>query len=163
MRSSPFTRKRYPSLTFSTHRANIAVNFLRRSVATLFEFAECHVRETLDAAIDFFGRNDALLRKVRNNVGGHFGQQAARHAIQKLPAKTFGKIELILDESGRIREPRLHFAGELAATAIGRAFPNEDLHEALKTFIGSIVLGGYQHATQSVQILIGLELLPRFG
>jgi hypothetical protein len=55
---------------------------------------------------------------------------------------------------GHADEPRLHFVGELAATAIGRLF-------RMMTSLG-IALGAHRYATRCVLVLIGIGLLPKF-
>jgi hypothetical protein len=79
--------------------------FLRRCIATLFEFAETlrllnkcgefHiVRSTFtpplvkhwDDAVLFFGKHEALLELVRNDIGGHFGLKAAVYGLANVDA-----------------------------------------------------------------------------
>ena len=115
--------------------------FLRRSIATLREFAEalrlldgCYefsvirarfptdVRRLWEKSIRFFDRNEPLFNKVRNDLGGHFGLQAAQYAIANSGSEV-GKIEFV-DLSLHQGDMRLIFAGDLAAVASLRHLRN---------------------------------------
>jgi hypothetical protein len=99
-----------PALDFTdeAYRRNY---FLRRSIATLFEFAEelrllhrldnfAEIQSKFDElslkrwnkAVRFFGRHERYFEKVRNDIGGHFGLNAAIHAISDIPASYAGKL-----------------------------------------------------------------------
>jgi hypothetical protein len=155
--------------------------FLRRSVATLREFAECfdelrecpefkkaseddvEVAKTLQDAIHFFSANIRQLRKVRNDIGGHFGKEAAQHAVENLDPKGSSKIEFILDKVGQPKDPRLHYAGDIAAAALSRSLPGKDLAAEVEHFIQTVLVSAYTHATQVVQVFIAIDLAHRFG
>jgi hypothetical protein len=156
--------------------------FLRRSIGTLFEFAEglrllnecpdfslikadfdAYVRGIWAEATDFFQQNEGLIKEIRNDIGGHFGLPAAQFAVENLNVDAVGKIEVILDEDRRPRDPRLHFAGEIAASAMCKRLPGHDLHEEMGDLIKNRVAEGYRQATMCVQALVALHLWPRFG
>src|SRR5260370_21912695 len=88
-----------PSLDFTdeAYRRNY---FLRRSIATVFELAEeLRLLDQLDdfkkikssfdkvslrhwdKAVKFFGRYESYFRRIRNDIGGHFGLNAARYSL----------------------------------------------------------------------------------
>lgn len=117
--------------------------FVRRSIGTIREFAEAlrlingdpslqldgpgvdeDAKATLGAATTFFETNESLLQAIRNDIGGHFGHEAALHALDGLRPDTCGAIELLDDQ-----DFRLHFAGEIAAGALLPHLPNEDIEE----------------------------------
>ena len=81
--------------------------FVRRSIGTLREFAEAlrlirddpylqlnvtrfdtDAKGTWDNALVFFEENDRRLKAIRNDIGGHFGHEAALNAIDKLRPDT---------------------------------------------------------------------------
>src|SRR5262249_51580354 len=112
--------------------------FLKRSVGTLYEFAEglrllnsCpdfaqiksafddETKRSWDAASEFFNSEEVLVKRVRNDIGGHFGSKAAIYATAKLSPKAVGKIEFRVDP----HDARLNFAGDIAAAAFNRHLP----------------------------------------
>ena len=116
--------------------------FLRRSIATLNEFSNAlsslngavsfksFKNQSIsgqgkdwnrwDSALSFFERNRHLIKKVRNDIGGHFGPEAARYAVRNFESEATGVIELVAHPSGRGAGWKLRFAGEIAATALLR-------------------------------------------
>ncbi len=109
--------------------------FLRRSVATLREFAEtyrllskCSDLQLLtksfnqvaarrwERALSFFLKHESFFKLVRNDIGGHFGLNAAVYSLSTLGPTITGKIEY-----ARYRDKgqgvKLHFASEIAARA----------------------------------------------
>jgi hypothetical protein len=112
--------------------------FLRRSIATLFEFAQEirlldeladfeEVKSRFDEgslmrwnkAVRFFRRHEPYLKKIRGDTGGHFGLNAAQHAVADIPLSYAGKIELVRGRNDHIG-PKLYFAGQLALSAMFR-------------------------------------------
>lgn len=150
--------------------------FVRRSIGTIREFAEAlrsinndsnlqlngsrideDAKATLDSAITFFKTNESLLKAIRNDVGGHFGHKAALNAIDCLRPDAYSTIEIV-DK----RDLRLHFAGEIAASALLPHLPNADINEYGPLLRGCIK-PAYKHATRCVQILVLKCVLPSFG
>lgn len=154
--------------------------FLRRSIATLREFSDCfHKLEQgpefavackdaeaapiLRAATEFFKKNGQFLQRIRNDIGGHFGEKAAEYAVFNLDPNVVSKIELISDASGRPNDPRLHFAGEIAAAALARHLPGKDLQHEVEHLIQNVLIDAYTHATNVVQVFVATHLMSRFG
>jgi hypothetical protein len=150
--------------------------FVRRSIGTIREFAEAlrmisvdhdfqryctsfaaENKATWDKAIAFFETNESLLKVIRNDIGGHFGHQAALNALDHLRPDTTSFIEVV-DGS----EMRLHFAGEIAACALLRHLPNNDVRE-YEALLKDCIKPAYKHAARSVQILVVECLWTRFG
>jgi len=150
--------------------------FVRRSIGTLREFAEAlrqiksdpdlrlnanrvdeEAQVALDSAIAFFAGKESLLQEIRNDIGGHFGHQAALNALDHLRPDDYGTIEFV---DGR--EPRLRFAGEIAASAMLRHLPNEDIKE-YDPLLRDCIMPAFRHATSCVQILVFKYLWGRFG
>jgi len=143
--------------------------FFRRFIGTFVEFAEAlrllnqcpefpaissqfdHEQfEEWERAIAFFNENEELLKRVRNDTGGHFGQKAASHAVKNLNLSATGSIE-IRDTTGL----HLPFAGEIAAVAILRHVPFKRLID--------IAGKSLHHSTRAVLAIVLVYLWPRFG
>jgi hypothetical protein len=156
--------------------------FLRRSVGTLSEFAEGlrlldddrdfrKMAASLDrdletlwkTSVNFFDSKEELINNIRNDIGGHFGCKAAIYAVSNLLPDAIGKIEFIYDHHNVPRDPRLHFAGEIAATASLRHLSGATAEEKVAGFIKDLIVEAYRHAAQSVHVLVALYLWPRFG
>lgn len=156
--------------------------FLRRSIGTLYEFAEglrllaacpdfAWVSAAFDddtaaewnAAIGFFHSKERLIQSVRNDIGGHFGSKAAIYAVPNLGTGTVCKIEIKYDVQNSPRPPELHFAGEIAASAFLRHLPGTSVDEQVGGFMTDVLVQGYRHATECVHVLVVLYLWPRFG
>ncbi len=154
--------------------------FMRRSIATISEFAsalrlldenpsfemvskrfEDYSKETWAGAIAFFDKKrELLIRSIRNDIGGHFGQQAAMESLSRLREDTMGKMELVTVADDT--EIRLHFAGEIAVTALLRHLEDGDIR-SFKAILDNTVVEGYRHATRCVQVLCGVWVWQRFG
>jgi len=156
--------------------------FLRRSIGTLYEFAEglrllaaCPDFAGVSAAFDgdtaaqwnaatgFFQSKERLIQNVRNDIGGHFGGKAAIYAVPNLSTGTVGKIEIKYDDQNCPRPPELHCAGEIAESAFPRHLPGTSVDEQVGGFMKDVLKPGYRHATQCVHVLVVLYLWPRFG
>jgi hypothetical protein len=154
--------------------------FLRRAVATLVEFAEAlHLLERepdfqclkaqfnsealtqWSQAVQFFHANEAFLKRVRNDVGGHFGGAAAVYAVENMQPSASGKIELLETKPGEWAE-RLHFTSLVAATALIRHLPGSSPEEKVDSLVAAVV-EATKHATQAVHIITALCLWDRFG
>lgn len=163
--------------------------FIRRSLLTLREFAEC-LRLVVDdtnqdpslkptfreltceaeaawhAGIQFFDANEKKLNKIRGDIGGHFGNQAALNAVSMLLPSACGTIAVARDGASRGNDTdsrlKLHFALEIAGTALLEHLPNRDItqYEAL---LKDCLLPGYQHAINCVYVLVREYLWDRFG
>jgi hypothetical protein len=153
--------------------------FLRRSFATIREFAEClgamrkteefqaiksrvepSVAKTLDDAVIFFSTNSGMIRTVRNSTGGHFGLEAGRYAIKHVDASAIGKLEFAL-EKNKVNV-KLHFAGELVATAFTDGLPGKTMEEKIRNAVQGVA-ESYRHAARVVQIMIATCMMDRFG
>jgi hypothetical protein len=151
--------------------------FLRRSIATLVEFAEAlrllnacpdfgnargaftgELTDRWNAGIQFFQKTESYLRPIRNDTGGHFGPKAAEYAVTHFSADAVGKIQV--DEEGRTIH--LHFAGEIAATAILKHLKDQNTEVGFSPLLKT-ALEGYHHATTCVHCLAVTYLWQRFG
>ena len=150
--------------------------FLRRSIATLLEFAETvrllnecdeflptkerfdnSMRPYWDKAVRFFRRHEHFFRNVRNDIGGHFGSVAATFAVRNLSPEAVGKLEIRSDKT-----VRLHFVGELVATATLRHLFGSSNDHKFQRLIRKAVLG-FRHATRCTHCVTNTYLWERFG
>jgi hypothetical protein len=60
------------------------------------------------------------------------------------------------------REPRLQFAGEIAASALLPHLQNDDIKQ-YDALLGDCIMPGYTHAARCVQILVAERLWHKFG
>jgi len=153
--------------------------FLRRSIATLIEVAEafrmlnaCSDFERIKAEFDktslirwkralwFFDKFEPFLKKVRNDIGGHFGHPAARYAIQNMGSSVVGKIEIATEKS--LTGVKLHFAGEIAVYAMVRHKGDKSPEDFVRYLIRIISIG-YRQAFLSIDSINAYYLWPKFG
>ena len=153
--------------------------FLRRSLATLVEIEETFrlldvnvdfqkVKDNFDRknairwnrAIRFFKRYGPILKRVRNDIGGHFGYAAARYAIKNIESQTVAKIELAREGSRGVGV-KLHFAGEIAIYALVR-HRGDKKPEEYAEYIIRIIAIGYRQAIHSIDAINACYLWDRF-
>jgi hypothetical protein len=157
--------------------------FMRRSIATVREFAETlrlihnnpfwtafvqtlrpdsreYVTETVATAIAFFTRKEPLIKKIRNDIGGHFGQKTAQSALNSLAAESMGKMEIVTN--GDDSDIRLNFATEIAAAALLKHLPGQEIN-AFQDLLNDTIVECYRHATRSVQVICGVWVWQRFA
>jgi hypothetical protein len=96
------------------------------------------------------------LQEIRNDIGGRFGHEAALNAISMLQRDACGSIAIVDDN-----KLRLHFAAEIAGTALLKHLPNNDVKE-FEAFLRDCLTEGYEHATNCVYILVREYLWERF-
>lgn len=123
--------------------------FIRRAIGTWIEFSQAlrlmnrnpdlhALKNEFDFestkkwqnAIRFFARYNGSVMKVRNDIGGHFGTDAAKYAVENLKPGVLGKIEL--ESHGRRGTMRPGFAGEIVATATLRHMSHRKLLRILR-------------------------------
>jgi hypothetical protein len=151
--------------------------FVRRSLATFTELEQAFhklndnkefqrvvkasmskdERKAWDAAIKFFAKEHVFLKEWRNDLGGHFADAAAVHAIETVAA--VGSIELY--RTGKGADVKMPFAYELVAAALVKnkgTATNEDFLNRAFTFLKDAM----SHVVDAVQILTNTYLFDRF-
>ena len=137
--------------------------FARRAIGTLSEFAEAVKRlseapdfskfeSTFDeeqsrvwnAGAKFLDENRAMIEKVRNDVGGHFGEAASRYAVEQTDRDSSISLTIESDLKRRKRL-RVGFAGDLTAAALVRHAPGADPSERAR-FVFELLLKGLRCA-----------------
>ncbi len=157
--------------------------FLRRSVATIFEFRrvlnkllqtkeygkavaalqiEKGLREIIEQANSFLATKHELIKRLRNDVGGHFDERAAEFATRNVSEQAVGKLEITAYHSGYGAGPTLHFAGEIVATAFARSLDHDKPRDdELSRVIGTI-RDCYEQASKAMHALAAAFLWERF-
>jgi hypothetical protein len=154
--------------------------FLRRSIATLIEFAEeIRLLDKLDdfdeikskfdgtslmrwkKAVRFFGRYEFYLKKIRDDIGGHFGLPAAIYAISDIPASYAGKIKIVRGENDGAGV-KLHFAGQIALSAMFRHKKGSSDAYHFR-YLLRLAVTGYRHAARTVHYIVKFYLWEKFG
>jgi hypothetical protein len=153
--------------------------FLRRSLATLHEFATTlqeidelpsfqPIKKTFDSAalrhwtrsVAYFIKHSGYLARVRNNVGAHFGRKAATIAISNLLPDSVGVLEAVFTARGG--GGKLHFAHEIVATGTLRQIPGvSSTAKARKLVRHALVC--YRKATWAVDCITVFHLWNSFG
>jgi hypothetical protein len=156
------------------------IYFLRKSIGTLWEFAQAvgqlqvspefrtisadfppEVHRHWKRAAAFFMRNEAQLRLVRNDTGGHFGLEAARHAVLHFEPDAVMGIEIdgLIARRSRIF---LRFSGEVVATAMLRHAWGASRENRVARLV-KVARVGYRHATRCVHCIVVCYLWDKFG
>ena len=117
-------------------------------------------REHLDDAVKFFSANAQMIRTIRNNTAGHFSTDAARYAIAHLDPGAVGRVELVI--VGDRANMKLHFAGELVATAFVNGVNGKTKSDKISLAVSGIV-EAYRHAARVTQIIVAEYLFDQFG
>jgi hypothetical protein len=154
--------------------------FMRRSLGTLFEFSEAiaglerlpefgEIRSSFDPAdavswrraVRFFSQNHSRIARLRHHIGGHFGQQAAEHAIDTFGSTECGSITITLNPD-RTGGAILSFSQVVAATAFGVNVGGATTERTGRDFAMRTIVG-YRHAVRAVDCLVASYLWDRFG
>jgi len=121
--------------------------FLRRSIATLLEFEgalqklsrtseykaasasiDTGLISTVSDAIRFFQVHHALVKSLRNDIGGHFHHAAAEFATRHAEPDATAQIEITFDPSGNRRYGVLEESSGQEASH--RGIRRRDLHDS---------------------------------
>jgi len=154
--------------------------FARRAFGTLSEFADAvqRLRESSDfgkfestfnleqsgtwkAATKFLGENRAMIERVRNDVGGHFGEAASRYAVGQSDRDS--SISLTIESDvAHSKRLKVGFAGDLAAAALVGHAPGADASEKAR-FVFELLLVGLKHAMDVVYAVFGPSVWHKLG
>jgi hypothetical protein len=157
------------------------IYFLRRSIGTCCEFAEAlRLLNETDAfqpilanfgqpahaawreSVQYFRDHERLWREIRNDVGGHFGEAAARFAVENFLNDAFGSLEIRWDDRSESGDCVLAFASEIAATGLLKRLPEPTL-EGRTNGLFTRVVDAYGQAIRAVHCLVREHLWPRTG
>jgi len=153
--------------------------FLRRSIATLHEFATVlreldqlpsfqPIRARFDVvarthwthAVAYFQKNDRYIARIRHHVGGHFGINAAELAIENLLPEAVGALEVFFTQKGG--GAKLFFANEIAATGTLRHVRGDTIPARARRLVCHALVA-YRKAVWAVDCIAASYLWERFG
>ena len=161
--------------------------FFRRSIATLQEFSDAIVgldglpefqpvltsivpehQAVWRESVDFFKQHKHSISNVRNDVGGHFGLEAARYAIKSFEDDVVGTFE-VMDTQVRgaiAKDGRLWFAAEIVNSGTFTSLlgnpSTASWRDKYIPFL-KILSGGYQKAWSAIAVVAVGYLWNRFG
>jgi hypothetical protein len=158
--------------------------FLRRAVATLKEFRDAidQVRVTAEfrqlearatrendkyyledwiPAIDFFNANGRTLTTIRNDVGGHFGREAAVNAFEEIAQDYPIRMEIQYDIDDRV-QMLLPFVIELSLAALLKHVPGKTAPDKSHTLL-DLLQDAVNHAVGAVHFLAAGVIWERMG
>jgi hypothetical protein len=158
--------------------------FIRRGIGTLREYCETVARlsgtdefQAFEAQLDssndrdyreewlpaaeFFGRQRTLLEKIRNDVGGHFGETATRRAFKAIPDDYVSRaaIEFGMDDKIRVLHP---FTKELTTAALLHHLPGNTKPEEADALM-ELLKDAFNHALNATHFLLNFVLWDRMG
>jgi hypothetical protein len=100
------------------------------------------------------------VKRLRNNVGGHFGRAAGEEALKHLLPDAAGCIEVRFSKTGG--GAKLGFTTELAATGTLCHVPGSSIPaKARRLYRHALV--GYRMAVRAVDCVTVMYLWDRFG
>lgn len=158
------------------------IYFLRRSVATLVEFASAiemldqrpefrrlkkgfsnDIRERWDASTAYFRNWKEYLSQIRADFGGHFDHGSARYAVKGMHPDTTGELVVVKHIEDKTGGVRLKYALEIVGAAMTRRKPEDQDDEAWFHGMFVVVRAGSQEVVKAVHTLSIVYLLDRFG
>jgi hypothetical protein len=174
-------REKLPELSETHDSEYVQLYFFRRALTTLAEArhlilkldAEEHFREIIQPnlhqdgqdgwkeSLEFAQSDDyKRLEQVREKLSGDSLEHSILQALAGLKEDTTGVLELVF-ESGIAADVHCHFVRELAA----QAFRSEESDSSEEPFqqLMEILVQGHEAFLFAFQVLIGAQVVPRFG
>jgi hypothetical protein len=158
------------------------IYFLRRSIATLVEFASAiemldqrpefrSLKKSFNAdctlrwneAVRYFKDWRKYLSEIRADFGGHFDHGSALHAVEEMHPETTGELIVVKDEEEKTGGVRLKYAMEIVGAAMTKRKPadQDDREYFHEMFV--VVRAGSQMAVKAIHTLSVVYLLEKFG
>ncbi len=153
--------------------------FVRRAIATLVEFRgalmrinQCPEFSTIKSRFTpvelsqwqnshkFFETNKEFFKKVRDDTGGHFQENAANYSLGNIVPSYPAMVDLVKEEEGA--GIKLTFVGELVAVAITKHKENQSREEYFELLIG-LIRQGFENALIPTHIIFNHYLLEKFS
>ena len=167
--SGAIAKKALPDLDYG-RIADRQMYFLRKGLVTVWEIKQgCDVLNQNPAfklvlrrmdpsnaklwteAIRYFQARGKELKEWRNNVAGHFGDAAARFAIDNMPPELTGELFVAQTEGGVTC--RLAFAYQIMAIAMAKMRdPKKDFEQHFREAF-QMMLASYDHSINVVTVL----------
>jgi hypothetical protein len=163
-----------PTLERHSHQYR-RIYFARRAICTLCEFANAvsqlskapHFKilaegfdpvqtQAWNDAKTFFDLKQSVIKQVRNDVGGHFGEEACRQLLTKVDPEYVASLSREFDRDGAW-QIKVDFASELAAKALLLHAPGQGEEEKM-SFVIELLQGALLHATSVAHAVFGPSL-----
>jgi hypothetical protein len=113
------------------------------------------------SAVDFLVANDAALKRIRDDVGGHFSEKAADYALNNIGDREAGTLIINEGRKHNSAGPVLKFVHAIVAMAMTQH--NEgDAAEFYENTL-KMLKECLAHITQQVHVITYHYLWPRFG
>lgn len=154
--------------------------FLRRAFATLEEFDTAFHQLNMDRdfkralkgwstahrnewarMIKFFAHNRQFLKDVRNAIGGHFSDAAAKFALDEVYKDSVAQLEIIAHPTATGAGVKFHLAGDLVANALLKEKGTKKDSDYVRELF-EFGLKGYEEATHAMHLIAANYLVPRF-
>lgn len=157
--------------------------FLRRMLVTLDEFASAlnqingnrewkrirarFDRETegrWDAVVKYFVRNRQKWSDLRNEIGGHFKESAARFFVDNTRNASTGKIEIVMNAEEQTGGIRLLYAEEIVAVNLLRGLgPGQPSDEEVERCVNKLLTVMMEAANEAVRAVHEVALVYVVG
>jgi len=112
--------------------------------------------------VDFLNANDAAFKAVRNDVGGHFSEKAADHALREMGNSEVGAVTIREGAEHNTAGVMLEFVDTIVAVAMTRNRGEEDARKYYEETL-RLLKRALGHITLQVQVLSYHYLWERFG
>ena len=159
--------------------------FLRRMLVTLDEFAgalhrinanpewkeirshfDRETEQRWDGAVKYFSHNHAKWSELRDEIGGHFTESAARFAVENFRPTATGKIEIVLHWREQTGGIRLLYAEEIVAVNMKRALgPGQHTDDQVAEYMNelfTVVMTAVNEAVGVVHTIGLFYVIDRF-
>jgi len=125
---------------------------------------DAEAKAEVKAAIKFFGKNAAQIRKARNLVGGHFSKKAAQSALASLAVDDpTSKVEIEANRAGTGAGITLHFAEEIALRAMtSGAEKGQDAVEYYRS-LAIMLAEAHGHFARAMHRISLVRVIPQLG
>ena len=159
--------------------------FLRRMLVTLCEFAsalnqinrnpewkkmrarfDTETENRWDAAVKYFVHNRPKWSGLRNEIGGHFKESAARFAVENFRDTATGKIEIVLNREEQTGGIRLFYAEEIVAVNLSRSLgPGQHSDEEVARCVNdlfTVMMTATNEAVKAMHVIAIVYVVDRF-
>ena len=159
--------------------------FLRRMLVTLDEFAsalnqlnrnpewkkmrarfDTETEHRWDAAVKYFAHNRPKWPDLRNEIGGHFKESAARFAVENFRDSATGKIEIVMNREEQTGGIRLFYAEEIVAVNLSRSLgPGQHSDEEVARCVNdlfTVMMTAANEAVRAMHEIAVVYVVDRF-
>lgn len=160
------------ALLDTTSKTYRYIYFLRRIMVSLDEFSSAvqqinkspewknirakfdpEMEKRWDSAVKFLTNNRSKWNDLRNQIGGHFKEAAAKYAIDNMRPTATGKIEIVIRREEQTAGIRFLFAEELVAVALKQMLgPGQHTDDELKAYLNGLFTVLMEGVNEAVKI-----------